>query len=489
MALKPRIRRKIRRRSSPKPRARASASAHAQRADAKAQMQPEGAVMIGGAKDPAEQSADRMAASALSGQPAGGAAPATPGIHRSATAPTVAPGAKATKAPPAASQAVGQMGPGKPLSRAERRFFEPRFGQDFSNIRVHDDGPAHRAADAMEAEAFTSGQNIAFGQGARTSGGPALMAHELAHAAQPGATTRRKIKADKTTDLKTYLNTEYSATGLKASGKTLSSGSRKDAGDLEHQTAQNLLASARVFDVAGTTAQEIRDNLDTHILARTDIASFAKAIRLNFTPGTPQMEPALNKLIFDELEKRLKEIETMLREEGKTDTEISAELRRITNGMLISVFKDLAGTAAFEEQIQIIWQKSLEYDKRKTKGAADYASACFFASNLVFFGGSGGGIKREDVDVMPRDDAEMKTPAWTDWVTGDWGYIKNTGTSSPAPGQEGENIISVGDAKFWAHYDPSNPIVTLPEIFAEVKSWNKGALLKTYRKFPSNGLK
>ena len=32
--------------------------------------------------------------------------------------------------------------PGQPLDRASRAFFEPRFGHDFSNVRIHSDASA-----------------------------------------------------------------------------------------------------------------------------------------------------------------------------------------------------------------------------------------------------------------------------------------------------------------------------------------------------------
>jgi hypothetical protein len=73
---------------------------------------------------------------------------------------------------------------GKPLDRATRAFFEPRFGHDFSRVRVHTDGQAAASARAVHALAYTVGRHIVFGSGqftAATSTGRALLAHELAH--------------------------------------------------------------------------------------------------------------------------------------------------------------------------------------------------------------------------------------------------------------------------------------------------------------------
>src|SRR6266508_1704311 len=60
------------------------------------------------------------------------------------------------------AQVEGQRGGGEPLPGPVRAFFEPRFGRDFSQVRVHADGEAVRAA---QARAYTIGSNIVFGSG------------------------------------------------------------------------------------------------------------------------------------------------------------------------------------------------------------------------------------------------------------------------------------------------------------------------------------
>jgi hypothetical protein len=64
---------------------------------------------------------------------------------------------------------------------------EPRFAFDFSKVRIHADGRAAEAASSIDARAFTSGSNIAFGAGEyvpQTVSGRGLLSHELAHVAQ-----------------------------------------------------------------------------------------------------------------------------------------------------------------------------------------------------------------------------------------------------------------------------------------------------------------
>ena len=85
---------------------------------------------------------------------------------------------------------------GQPLDAATRAYMEPRFGHDFSNVRVHADPKAAQSAHAVDALAYTVGSHIVFGANQHApyqSAGRELLAHELAHVVQqqhvtPGAT-------------------------------------------------------------------------------------------------------------------------------------------------------------------------------------------------------------------------------------------------------------------------------------------------------------
>jgi outer membrane protein OmpA-like peptidoglycan-associated protein len=75
---------------------------------------------------------------------------------------------------------------GQPLDPTSRAFFEPRFGHDFSHVRVHTDARAAESAQAVNALAYTVGPNVVFasGQYGTTDTARALLAHELAHVIQ-----------------------------------------------------------------------------------------------------------------------------------------------------------------------------------------------------------------------------------------------------------------------------------------------------------------
>jgi len=76
---------------------------------------------------------------------------------------------------------------GTRLSDSARAYFEPHFGHDFSQVRVYADPLADRSARALEAKAYTVGQNISFRSdlwSPETTSGRWLIAHELAHVVQ-----------------------------------------------------------------------------------------------------------------------------------------------------------------------------------------------------------------------------------------------------------------------------------------------------------------
>jgi hypothetical protein len=89
--------------------------------------------------------------------------------------------------PETEAKIMSQKGGGQPLSDSTRAFFEPRFGHDFSKVRVHKDHKADESAKSINAQAYTSGSDIVFSQGRYspdTRSGKSLLAHELTHTIQ-----------------------------------------------------------------------------------------------------------------------------------------------------------------------------------------------------------------------------------------------------------------------------------------------------------------
>ncbi len=78
---------------------------------------------------------------------------------------------------------------GTPLDAATRANLEPRFGYDFSQVRIHTDAKAADSARDVNALAYTVGRDVVFGAGQYspgTSAGRILLAHELTHVVQQG---------------------------------------------------------------------------------------------------------------------------------------------------------------------------------------------------------------------------------------------------------------------------------------------------------------
>jgi hypothetical protein len=90
---------------------------------------------------------------------------------------------------------------GQPLETHTRAVFERRFGSSFRNVRVHTDNKAGESASAVNALAYTVGENIVFAHGQYaplTTTGDRLIAHELVHVLQQkgGADSSRALQTE-----------------------------------------------------------------------------------------------------------------------------------------------------------------------------------------------------------------------------------------------------------------------------------------------------
>ncbi len=88
---------------------------------------------------------------------------------------------------PAVEAALQRCGSGQPLPASVRRTMEAQLGVPLDRVRIHTDHVAADAARAVNAEAFTIGEDIFFAEGAyapESHEGLSLLAHELAHVVQ-----------------------------------------------------------------------------------------------------------------------------------------------------------------------------------------------------------------------------------------------------------------------------------------------------------------
>lgn len=89
--------------------------------------------------------------------------------------------------------------PGQPLDAATRAFMEPRFGHDFSHVRVHTDAKAAESARSVNALAYTVGRDMAFGSSQYTptsEAGKRLIAHELTHVVQQDKSGSHQLQSE-----------------------------------------------------------------------------------------------------------------------------------------------------------------------------------------------------------------------------------------------------------------------------------------------------
>jgi hypothetical protein len=103
-----------------------------------------------------------------------------------------------------AADLVGQLYGGRRLDERTRGLMESRFGENFSDVRVHTGHRAGEAADSVQARAFTVREDIVFAEGQyapETTNGQRLLAHELAHVVQQrqptgGVASEREAERD-----------------------------------------------------------------------------------------------------------------------------------------------------------------------------------------------------------------------------------------------------------------------------------------------------
>ncbi|WGG48135.1 DUF4157 domain-containing protein [Rugamonas sp. DEMB1] len=95
------------------------------------------------------------------------------------------------------SALMNQMSGGEALSAETRGFMEPRFGADFSGVRVHRDRESAGLSNRLGARAFTLRNHVFFSDNQFQPGtrdGKHLLAHELTHTIQQGQSVRRSAQ-------------------------------------------------------------------------------------------------------------------------------------------------------------------------------------------------------------------------------------------------------------------------------------------------------
>jgi Domain of unknown function (DUF4157) len=165
---------------------------------------------IGSFADPAEQEAERISEKVMREQVVSGPASPEQRLQKQRLQTGVAGSGSVAgaAAPPVVAESLNA--PGRQLDSSTRAFMEPRFGCNFSQVRVHADDKAVESTRALQARAYTVGNDVVFAAGhyaPDTLAGRKLLAHELAHVVQqsrqPVPVIRRAPKLDALKDYKT----------------------------------------------------------------------------------------------------------------------------------------------------------------------------------------------------------------------------------------------------------------------------------------------
>jgi hypothetical protein len=260
--------------------------------------------------------------------------------------------------------------PGKPLDASTRAFFEPRFGWDFSQVRVHTDARAAASAKAVAARAYTVGNHIVFRNDEfNRSGveGRTLLAHELAHVVQQDASP---------------------SAGFAERGAATPSPStvlRRQPGGQPDEPLNDALAQQGLSDLLDELFDKIREQRDA---GRVDRAESEAKVSPFFVQEDPQVQRMEQQIAAGrtQVPARLAKLRESLRAVGKE------ALRESDN------LDQLRARIAFVEQmnsfVPALLRDTEKYEallKERKRGEEDYADT------MIFFDGI-----RKQIEVTKR---------------------------------------------------------------------------------------
>jgi hypothetical protein len=196
---------------------------------------------------------------------------------------------------------------GQPLDTRSRTFMEPRFGHDFSRVRIHTGARVSEAASRMNSLAFTSGQSIYFGANLyrpETPPGRRLLAHELAHTLQQGAAQPdAHLTLSRPTDA---LEREAdAAAGRVAAGHRIEPGAVSIAATGKQGPIARQVATLATRDSVGgpLEAEELVQNLARSIFKNLQLDPEDSAGRVR--RQLARLSPATREVVLDRVKARL----------------------------------------------------------------------------------------------------------------------------------------------------------------------------------------
>lgn len=188
------------------------------------------------------------------------------------------------EAEPGLTQKLSQSkGRGQPLPPHIQSNMESHIGADFNNVRVHNDSNAVQMSQQLNAKAFTHGSDIYFNRGqynTTNTSGNHLLAHELTHTVQQGASKRIAPK----------LNGNISSTS-----PSLQRGWLDDAANWVKKKIQSGLNWAAERLIPGYTLLNVI--LGKNLITDKPVARSG----VNLIEGFLDLTPVIGKILFNEL--------------------------------------------------------------------------------------------------------------------------------------------------------------------------------------------
>jgi hypothetical protein len=307
-------------------------------------------------------------------------------------------------------------GGGQPLPQSVRTFFEPRFGRDFSRVRVHKDTQAAESAQAADARAFTTGQDVVFGAGQyapATSEGGRLLAHELTHVVQQTDWGRE------------FSNRILQRTGAEAAQAATSFPSNVAFGRM--QQGRGILANPRYWTVE-YILQNPRLRRQLFVSSATSPAVWPRVRR--FLQGNPRWQ--------------------------NRDTSLFVAIRIGSHGASAAI-NDLwnprsAGSYAFEcyTAASLVELRGIYLTYRQTnRTEADFDRD--YNSFAILHTPQGGltNLEPSVMETLPDRGIPMNTTEYQRRLRqGDWVYIRNPNIRGA---WAGENAVYLGGDQFFGH--------------------------------------
>ena len=245
-------------------------------------------------------------------------------------------------ATPDVTGSIGAMrGGGQPLPGSTRAFFEPRFGRDFSEVRIHTGSRAADTAQAINARAFTVGRNIAFGAGQYSPdsrGGRQLLAHELTHVVQQGHAHMVDVR-ESNDEIHSEGKEEAGAETLPAGTKFQSS--QRWKGNITSKSISNGTIVVQTSPISWLIKKGVK---------KAAIWRIKKFIR-------NEIKSKINKLALKNLAKKFAE-------EADSIIGILNDPWWVTVIEFIPIIGDIYGGARITKQLYKVWDKTKDLERR-----------------------------------------------------------------------------------------------------------------------------